>query len=67
MLQAEVWSGPQPAEEFIALYERACEVRGHLVVPINAAIHQAMRTELNRLTALWDAVPLRGTLTLVLE
>ena len=66
-LQAEVWSGQQSAEDFIALYERACEVRGHPVVPIDAVIHQTLRAELSRLTALWDAVPLRGSLTLVLE
>ncbi len=67
VLQAEVWSGAQSTEDFIALYERACAVRGHPVVPVDAAVHQALRAELSRLTALWDAVPLRGSLTLVLE
>lgn len=64
VIQAEAWSGPADASDLIALYELACEARGHAATPVDAAAIDAIRSRMAELTAAWQAIPVGGTLTL---
>lgn len=62
--QAEMWSGRVPAAEVIAMYEHACEARGHAAAPVSAADVEAVRARLDDLTRQWAQVPVNATLAL---
>lgn len=62
--QAELWSGRVPAADVIAMYEHACEARGHDAVPVSAADVEAVRARLDALTREWGEVAVNRVLTL---
>lgn len=62
--QAVMWSGRVPAAEVIAMYEHACEARGHDAVPVSAADVEAVRGRLDALAREWAEVPVNGALAL---
>ena len=51
-------------EELIALYELACEARGHAAAPVSAGDIAAIRTCMADLARQWADVPLNGSLVL---
>lgn len=66
-IQAEAWSGPTDAADLIALYEVACEARGHAVIPVDTAAIDAIRARMADLTGRWDALPVGSSLELAFE
>jgi hypothetical protein len=67
-VQAEAWSGrPVPDAEFIALYQVTCDARGDTPLALDAATIAAIRTRIVDLTIQWQAVPVGGSLVLVLS
>lgn len=66
-VQAEAWAGaPTPDADFMALYTITCEARNDTPLELDAATLAAIRARLADLTAQWLAVPVGGTLVLVL-
>ncbi len=63
-LQAELWSQPMSAEDFLASYYAACEARGHRAIPLSQDEITLLRTSIADLTHRWAAVPVQGTLVL---
>jgi hypothetical protein len=61
--QAEMWGGRVPAEELIAIYEHACDARGHNVAAISEADVDGIRARLDELTQRWAAVATNEALT----
>ncbi|MFZ4688391.1 MAG: hypothetical protein ACOYLS_04050 [Polymorphobacter sp.] len=67
-VQAEAWSGaPVPDTDFIALYHVTCEARGDVPLALDAATIAAVRARIAALTVQWQAVPVGGTLCLMLS
>ena len=68
VMQGDAWSGggTEP-EAMIDLYRVTCEARGCPMLPLDAGTIEAIRQELGRLTADWNAVPVGGALTLRLD
>lgn len=66
VVQAEVWSGPVPANELIDLYTLGCASRGHPALPIQAEQIDQIRLAVSELDTRWRAVPVNGTLALEL-
>jgi hypothetical protein len=67
-MQADTWSnaGQSNMEELIALYRLSCEARSHAALPVTPDDIAAIRAEMADLAARWAAVPLHGSLELVL-
>jgi hypothetical protein len=66
-IQAEMWSGRVPAEEVVALYQHACAARSHPHFPVSAGDIQLIRSEIDQLTAEWEAVAVHSSLVLTLD
>ncbi|WP_199555885.1 hypothetical protein [Sandaracinobacteroides hominis] len=68
VMQADVWSsgGTGNIAEMRALYQLACEERGHPAAPVEAADILQIRAVMADLATRWNAVPLHGNLTLSL-
>lgn len=67
-MQADTWSmgGNTPVDELIALYELACQARGHAAAPVGPDDIAAIRANMADLAARWAAIPVGGTLSLQL-
>ncbi|USI73559.1 hypothetical protein [Sphingomonas morindae] len=63
-LQAEMWGGLVPVANLIATYEHACAASGHRIVPVSAHDVEAIRGRIDQLSAEWEKIPVRGSLTL---
>ncbi len=64
VIQAEAWSGPAEASDLIALYELACEARGHAATPVDVAAITAIRSRMAELTGKWQATAIGDSVTL---
>lgn len=65
-MQADSWSGrPDPAE-VIDLFHTTCAARGDTPIPVDAGAILAIREEIDRLAACWEATPVGGRLELTL-
>ena len=67
VMQADKLSGRPAAAEMIEMYRVTCEAREVEPYPLAEKDIEAVRTEMNRLGRLWDAVPPGGTLALSFE
>jgi hypothetical protein len=67
-MQADTWSnaGQSDVDELLALYQLACDARGHAALPLTPPHIAAIRAEMADLAARWAQVPLNGTLELEL-
>ncbi len=71
-MQAEAWSSRTPAfrrsapGDLLALYHISCSARSHTCLPVSEAEIELIRQEIDMLTEQWAAVPVGGSLTLVL-
>ncbi len=63
-MQADSWSGRPPPAEVIELFHTTCAARGDQPIEIDEGAITAVRTEIDRLAAEWDALPVRGRMTL---
>lgn len=63
-MQADSWSGRPDPGEVIDLFHTTCAARGDAPFPVDAAAITAIRAEIDRLAALWDALPTGGRLAL---
>lgn len=61
--QAEMWGGRVSASDLIAVYEHACDARGHGAAAISARDIEAVRSRIDELTLEWGALPVNGALT----
>lgn len=66
-MQADSWSARPPANEVIDMYHVTCAARGDTPFTVEPAEIVDIRDEIDRLAALWDAVPERGRLELELN
>ena len=66
-MQADSWSGRPPAHDVIALFETTCAARGDTPFAVEPSEIVDIRDEIDRLAALWEAVPERGRLELELN
>jgi hypothetical protein len=64
--QAEMWGGRVSAAELRDAYALGCEARGHAALPVSDEDIEAIRGQLDALTAAWDQVPVNGSLVLEL-
>ncbi len=62
--QAEMWGGRVPTEELIATYEHACIASGHAVAPVSHLDIAEIRARIDTLSADWEVIPVRGSLSL---
>jgi hypothetical protein len=60
--QAEMWGGRVPIAGLLAVYEHACEARGHAAVPVSAADVEAIRRRLDSLSAQWAELAIGASL-----
>jgi len=67
VMQADAISGFPPASDLIDMYRVTCDARGVEPYPVTEADIEALREEMARLSKLWTAVPLGGTLALEFE
>ncbi|USI73272.1 hypothetical protein [Sphingomonas morindae] len=63
-VQAELWGGPVPAADLIAMYEQACGARGHGAIAVTHAGIEAIRARLEDLSRAWSALPPNETMRL---
>jgi hypothetical protein len=67
MFQGEGWSDMRlAAADFIDLYRTTCDARGDTPLPLTPALLAAIRARLAALTEQWRAVPVGGSLEVVL-
>ena len=64
VMQADCWSGRPPAADVIALFEITCAARGDEPFALSEADVEAIRAEIDRLAAAWEAIPVRGRVSL---
>ena len=62
--QAEMWGGRVAIEELFATYEHACTASGHAVAPVSHRDIAEIRARIDTLSADWEAIPVRGSLSL---
>ncbi|MBV8976437.1 MAG: hypothetical protein JO261_03010 [Alphaproteobacteria bacterium] len=67
VMQADAISGFPPAADLIDMYKVTCEARGVEAYPLAERDIAALREEMTRLSKLWAATPLGGTLALEFE
>jgi hypothetical protein len=67
VMQADAISGYPPAADLIDMYRVTCDARGVAPYPLTEDDIAALRAEMARLSKLWGAVPLGGTLALEFE
>ena len=67
VMQADAISGFPPARDLIDMYRVTCEARRVEPYPLGERDIAALRDEMNRLSKLWAATPLGGTLALAFE
>jgi hypothetical protein len=63
-MQADSWSGRPPPAEVIAMFETTCAARGDTSFALSDADVEAIRAEIDRLAAAWNALPVRGRMSL---
>lgn len=56
VFQAEMWGERVSAAEFLAVYEHACEARGHHANPVSPSDIDAIRARLDKLKHQWADV-----------
>ena len=67
VFQGDAWSGGDTdAAAMIGLYRVTCEARGCPMLAVDDAAIEAIRTSMDALARRWEAVPVGGTMTLVL-
>ena len=67
VFQGDAWSGGRtPACEMIELYAVTCTVRKCMPLRVSESEVDAVRKEMQRLTVLWEAVPVGQSLSLSL-
>ncbi|MDX2233576.1 MAG: hypothetical protein NW200_03680 [Hyphomonadaceae bacterium] len=66
-MQADSWSGRPPAHEVVALFEATCAARGDAPFTVEPGDIVDIRDEIDRLAALWEALPDRGRLELEVD
>ena len=65
VIQGDQWSGGQSAPtEMLALYQLTCEARQCPALALDEAAILAIRAEIARLSAAWNAVPVGQSLSL---
>ncbi len=63
-MQADCWSGRPPPGEVIAMFEVTCAARGDAPFEVSEDDIVAIRAEIDRLAQAWNALPVRGRLSL---
>lgn len=63
-MQADSWSGRPPPADVIDLFSTTCEARGSKAIALSEDAIVAIRAEIDRLAAQWEALPVRGRMTL---
>ena len=66
-MQADSWSGRPDPSEVVALFEISCAARGDTPFALTIVDIMDLRDEIDRLAALWAALPERGRLELALD
>jgi hypothetical protein len=67
VFQGDGWSGgASSAEDMLAMYQVTCQARSCPALPLDTALIETVRGVIADLTSRWQAVPVRGTLELVL-
>ena len=63
-MQADSWSGRPPPAEVIDLFHTTCAARNTKPITVSEEAIIAIRAEIDRLAEAWNALPLRGRMTL---
>ena len=63
-MQADSWSGRPDAAEVVEMFRLTCEARGDAPFPLTEDDVAAIRAEIDRLCALWEATAVGGRLSL---
>ena len=63
-MQADSWSGRPPPAEVIDMFLTTCAARNTQPITVSEEAIVAIRAEIDRLAAAWNALPLRGRMTL---
>jgi hypothetical protein len=67
VFQGDGWSGgTSSAEDMLAMYQVTCHARGCPALTLDTALIETVRGVIADLTSRWQAVPVGGTLALVL-
>ena len=67
VMQADGWSPGQPALALIDLYRVTCDARACLMLPIDVATIEGLRSRIAALTTAWENVPVGGSMALRLD
>ena len=63
-MQADSWSGRPPPAEVIDLFLTTCAARSTQSITVSEEAIIAIRAEIDRLAEAWNALPVRGRMTL---
>jgi hypothetical protein len=63
-MQADSWSGRPPPAEVIDLFLTTCAARSTQPITVSEEAIIAIRAEIDRLAKAWNALPMRGRMTL---
>lgn len=63
-MQADSWSGRPPPAEVIDLFLTTCGARSTQPITLSEEAIIAIRTEIDRLSEAWNALPVRGRMTI---
>jgi len=63
-MQADSWSGRPPPAEVIDMFLTTCAARNTQPITVSEEAIAAIRAEIDRLAEAWNALPVRGRMTL---